>query len=66
MKEKAASVGERVRSVRDIIPSHSSVIDRLFWIETQEDGVRTASTQIYAYHLSTGRDRRSPQSNVHQ
>ena len=56
MKEKAASVGERIQSVRNLVLCLFSVIDRP---GSQEDGVRTAIAQIYTYLPRAGRDRRS-------
>ena len=44
MKEKAASVGEQIRSVRNLVRCYFPVIDRP---EPQEDGVRTAIAQIF-------------------
>jgi hypothetical protein len=61
MKEKAASVGERIRAVRYIV---LHTLRRNFVltgsvIEPQENGVRTAIAQIYTYLPRAGRDRRS-------
>ena len=62
MKEKAASVGERIRSVSNPILYFFSPVDPLTGVidpGSQENGVRTAIEQIYTYLPRAGRDRRT-------
>ena len=59
MKEKAASVGQGIRSVSDALIRITQVADCNGCLYVQEDGVRTAIAQIYTYLPRAGRDRKS-------
>ena len=63
MKEKAAAVGQGIRSVGDVLyhiiqVAHCSGC--LYYV--QEGGVHTAIAQIYTYLPRAGRDRKSLQN----
>ncbi len=60
MKEKAAAVGQRIRSVRrdpQLFLVFRTVLDSLWYFVSQECGVNTAIKAIYQYINRAGSDR---------